>query len=168
MIGVDGKLAVAAVDQDAEFHASRPAHVYQGVESGARRPAGVENVIHQNHVLGLDRKRRCLLVDHGLGVHGRQVVPVERDVERRHRGRHFFDLPDLPRQTFRQRDSTPANAHEHQPLGAVVPFDDLIGKAQERAVDLRGRHQLSFFANPCLRASVFPCWSIFHRDPRAL
>src|SRR6266404_6597275 len=43
--GLDGQLAMAAINQAAKLHAARPAVVKERVERGARGAAGVEHVV---------------------------------------------------------------------------------------------------------------------------
>ena len=54
--GFDGKLAVPAVDQDAEANAFRAAQVEQAVHRGANRAAGVEHVVDDDQIAVIDRE----------------------------------------------------------------------------------------------------------------
>ena len=55
--GLDGQLAVAAVDEHQQLHARRAAVVEQRVQRGAHGAAGVEHVVHEDDVLARARRR---------------------------------------------------------------------------------------------------------------
>ena len=68
--GLDGQLAMAAVDQHQQLHARRAAVIEQRVERRADGAAGVEHVVHQDDVLALHREGDLGGADHRLDVHG--------------------------------------------------------------------------------------------------
>ena len=55
VVGPDRQLAVAAVDEDRELHARRPAVVEERVDRRADRAARVEDVVDEDD----RRRRRC-------------------------------------------------------------------------------------------------------------
>jgi hypothetical protein len=47
---------------------------------------------------------------------------------------------------LRERDAAALDAYEAEVGTSVVLFDDLVGEANQGALDLRGRHEAAFFA----------------------
>ena len=60
MVGADGQFTVAAVDHDGEPDDARAPEVHDGIEGRADGPAGVEDVIDQDHHLVVDAGARQL------------------------------------------------------------------------------------------------------------
>src|SRR5919198_5017572 len=56
VVGADRELAVAAVDEDGELDAVRPAVVEQRLDRGADRPPRVEDVVDEHDGLPLERE----------------------------------------------------------------------------------------------------------------
>ena len=77
----DGQFAMAAVDQHQQLHARRASLIEQRVERRADGAAGIEHVVHQNHVLAGDWERDVGRVQHRLMRDRGKVVTVEIDVE---------------------------------------------------------------------------------------
>src|SRR5437870_5324050 len=82
-VGSDRKLAVTAIDEDRELHASRASVVEERLDSSADRPAGVEDVVDEHHRPALERKvergavHHRLRVQRGAAVADEHVVAVE-------------------------------------------------------------------------------------------
>ena len=112
----------------------RPAEVDDRVERGADGPAREQDVVDEDHRLGLDGERDVRSADHRGPAHA-QVVAVERDVERADRQRGAVDLGDLRGQAVREADAAGAQADERQILGAAVLLEDLVGDAGEGPVE---------------------------------
>src|SRR5919199_373009 len=74
------QLPVAAVDEDRQPNGGGPPELEQRVHSGARRPAGVEDVVHEDDRLAGHFEGHAAAPH--LGVFLLQVVAVERDVQR--------------------------------------------------------------------------------------
>ena len=53
---------------------------------------------------------------------------------------------DLGGQPLRQRNAAPADADEGELVQVLGLFQNLVGQADQRPVDLRRAHQLGFFA----------------------
>src|SRR2546427_596696 len=130
----DRQLAVPAVDQARELDGGRPAEVDDGVERRADRPAGEEDVVHEDHRLVLDRERDVGPADHRRAAHA-QVVAVERDVERPDREGRAVDLGDLGGEAMRETHAARSQPDERQVLGAAVLLEDLGGDAGEGPVE---------------------------------
>ena len=86
VVGPDGQLAVAAVDEHGQLDARGSAEVDQLVERGADRAAGEEDVVDEHHGAAVDREEDVGALGDGLRGQAREVVPVERDVEGADRG----------------------------------------------------------------------------------
>ena len=82
VVGAQRQLAVAAVDEHRELHGAGPADVAQGVERGAHRAAGVEDVVDEDDQRAVDAALGNRGVLQRAGRLGVEVVAVERDVER--------------------------------------------------------------------------------------
>ena len=81
VVGPDGQLAVAAVDQDGELHQRRAPVVEERVDRGPDRAPRVEDVVHQDHgALG------DVEVEHRLAHHRHGAAAPAADARRR-RGR---------------------------------------------------------------------------------
>ena len=139
--GLDGQLAMAAVDQHGQLHAARPAMVEERVQRGADGAAGVEHIVADHHVAALhieaDRSRRNHRANAGRG----EIVAVKLDIEHARVHGPLFDAGDQLAQPFRQRNAAALDPHQGQILAAVALFHDLVGQAHQGALNLRGRHQ---------------------------
>ena len=81
IIRADGKLPVAAVDQNGELHLGRAPVVGERIESGADGAAGEEDVVHENDVGAIDGERDVAFLELRVRVKVLEIVAVERDVE---------------------------------------------------------------------------------------
>ena len=143
-----------AIDQHHELDGSRPAEVDERVERGPDRPAGVEDVVHEQDALVVDRKGNLRLADERLRADGRahEVVAIERDVERA--GRHLVtgNLVNGVRNPARQRHAARADADEGDLFEAAVAFEDFVRDSREAAghpVRIENdRHHHLFAASP--------------------
>ena len=92
IVGPDRQLAVAAVDEDGKLDALGAAEVDHGVEGGADRPAGEEDVVDEDDALAGDVEGDVAGRDLDAGAAGREVVAVEADVEDADGQSAFLDL----------------------------------------------------------------------------
>ena len=163
MVGPDRQLAVAAIDQDGEADRLRPAEVDQRVHRRPDRPARVQHVVDEDDRPAIDaRRQRRALDDRLLGDH-RQVVAVERDVERPDRDLDPLVLGDRGRDPAGERDAATLDPDEQQAVGPGLLLDDLVGQADRRAADLVRGHDLtaahrSFPASPGLPGGLTGPW----------
>ena len=141
------QLAMAAVDQHQKLHARRPAVIEQRIERGANRAAGVQDVVDQNNVLALHRKRDVGRAHHRLDIDGRQVVAVQVDVQDAGRNLTAFECLDLSRQPLRQRNAPAADADERELIEVLGLLEYFVRQPHQRPVDLRSAHELGFFAD---------------------
>src|SRR6266851_4854872 len=70
-VGVNGKLAMAAIDQHCQHDGTRTSEIDQRVESGANSAAGIENIVDQNHDFVVDRLGKLRRLDDRLRRDGR-------------------------------------------------------------------------------------------------
>ena len=103
VVGSDGQLAVAAVDQDGELDELRPSQVAEGVERGADRATGEQHVVDEHDPAPVDPFRRHVGVLEGAGGSQPQVVAVHRHVQRADRDGAALDVGDAGREPGRQR-----------------------------------------------------------------
>ena len=133
VVGADRQLAVAAVDEHGQLDAGRPAEVDQLVERGAHRPAGEQYVVDEHDRAPVDREEDVGALRDRLRGEAREVVPVQRDVERADGGLGARRLRDRPREAPGERHAAGAHAHEGQLLHVGVALEDLVRDAGERA-----------------------------------
>jgi hypothetical protein len=132
-VGVDRQLAPAAVDEHRERDPRRPAEVRELVEGGAHRAAGVEHVVDDHHARAVDAAGERRAAHDRARADRLEVVAVERDVERAER--HLDALGRVHRagEPLRDLDAAALDPDEHEPVGAGVELDDLVGHALDRA-----------------------------------
>ena len=94
MVRADRQLAVAAVDEHREPDRLRPPEVHEGVHRGADRPAGVQDVVDEDDRAPVDPRRQLRALDDRLLGDQREVIAVERDVERTDRHLDAFVFQD--------------------------------------------------------------------------
>ena len=80
-VGLDRQLAVAAVDQDGQADARRPAEVADRVQRRADGPAGEQDVVDQDDLGAVDVERDLGPAQDRPAVALAEVVAVERDVD---------------------------------------------------------------------------------------
>ena len=88
-----------------------------------------------------DRELRAL--DDGLLGDEREVVAVERDVERPDRHGRALVLGDGVGDAAGERDAPALDPDEQQAVGAGLLLDDLVGEPDRRAADLVRGHDLT-------------------------
>ena len=133
----DRQFAPAAVHEDGEFDAARPAMVEKLVERGLHRAAGVEDIVHKDdsraiHVVRDDGRRKFL----GDGV-AADVVAVKRDVDRagaRSKARFF----QLRGEALGEDDAAVGYPQEQQAGGFPVALGDGGSDPGDRLVDRFG------------------------------
>ncbi len=113
-----------------ELHGAGPAQLEQRVERGAHRAPGEQHVVDEHDHLPRD------VGDLG-GTEGRDrsqadVVPVEGNVEGPDRHGDTFEGGDRVGEPPGQRDPPGVHPDEHDRLGAVIAFDDLVRDPRQR------------------------------------
>src|SRR5947209_8366997 len=145
-VRLNRKLAVllAAVNEDGELDAARPAEVNQLVERRADGAPRVEHVVNEEDVSAFDINGQVRAVDDGVRADGREVVAVERDVHDADGRALAFEVGDLVGQAMGERHAAPLDADEVEVARAVVLLDDLGGEPGQRAVDPHAVHDARF------------------------
>ena len=152
VVGPDRQLAVATVDEHGQLDASRPAEVDQLVE---RRPYGAsreEHVVDHDHRAAVDGEHDVGALRDRLRGEAREIVTVERDVQRAHRRFVSGGLADELRQPARERHATAADAHQREPPGVRMALDDLVRDPGESAGHAARVHQ----DGACQGAAMLP------------
>src|SRR5215218_9122344 len=122
VVGADGQLAVAAISEHGELDAFGAAEVEQGLDCGADRSAGVEDVVDEHDRPPFEREAELRRADDRLGVQRRlaaadaDVVAVEGDVDGADVETHAGALLDQPAQPVRERDAAGMDADEGDPV----------------------------------------------------
>ena len=146
VLGLDGKFAVASVDEDEELDGFGASVVEEGVEGGADRSAGEENIVHEDDVATGDVEADVTFFDHRAYVAGGEVVAVEADVEDAGVDGMALNGADDFGDALGDGNAAALDADQAQIGSAVIALNDLVGEADEGAVDLRGRKKTAFFA----------------------
>src|SRR5205085_962437 len=141
VVGPDGQLAVTAVDHDCELDRSRAPEGGEGVEGGAHRATGEEDVVDQHDDPAAEVEGD---VGHRLGQHRAQadVVAIERHVERPHRHVGAVDVLQDSGQPVGDGDASGLEADDHHVVETVVALDDLVGDTHDRPPQVVGVHDL--------------------------
>ena len=140
VLGFDGHFAMSAVNQDAQRDALGAAEVEQAVHGGTDGTTGVEDVIDEDQVHGINAERDVGGLQDGLGSNLRKVVAVQSDIEEAHGDFDAVDAAHGPGNALGERNTTAADTDESKIACAATLFHDLMGKALQSPIDLRGRH----------------------------
>src|SRR5487761_911053 len=141
--GFDGQLTMAAVDEHAKTDAAGATEIEKAVHGGAHGASGIENVIDEEQVSIVDRKRNFARLDNGLRRDGGKIVAVESNVERAHRNFRLGRRADGFREALSERDTATANSDERQILCASRFFDDFMRQTFEGAANFVRGHELA-------------------------
>src|SRR6185437_9830875 len=133
-VGAYGQLAPAAIHEHREPNARGTAEVGELVERRANGAAGVQDIVHDDHMLGADVPGDIGWTDHGTRPDGLQIVAIERDVERATRDVHVLALLHHGGETIGELHAAALDANEHEAVGAIIELDDLVCHAAERAI----------------------------------
>ena len=93
-------------------------------------------------MVAVEVERQVGALDDRLLGDQREVVAVERDVERADREADALMLRDRVGEPMGERDAAALDADEREALGAGVLLDDLVADADGRAPNLLGGHDL--------------------------
>ena len=133
-VGTDREFAVPAVDEDGEADGARPAEVVHAVEGGTHRASRHQDVVDEDDRLALDVgevARLGLRLDPAL----REVVAVERDVERADRRPGALDRLDLVGDAACKDGPAALDADEDEAARALVRLHDLVRDPPHGAAD---------------------------------
>ncbi len=135
-VGADRKLAVSAVDKDRQADGARTSVVDEGVHRGADSAAGKEHIVDEDDHATVDRERDLRLAHDGRVSDPRQVVAIERDVDRAERDFHTLVRPDGRVDTGGERITARANTDDGQKGEVTVTLDDLVRDPRDGPADV--------------------------------
>src|SRR5688572_2590312 len=126
-IGLDRQFAVlaATVDQYGELDLFRAAEIHKLVESGADRPAGVEDIVDEDDYLALEVFFQFGPVDDRAGPDRGEIVAVERDIDYSVDRGLPFQFADLIADAFGERHAAAADADNVEVFRPLIRFYDL-------------------------------------------
>ena len=126
---------MAAVGEHGELHARRAPELEEGVDRGADRAAGVEDVVDEDDGAALEVEVELGVADDRLcaarrlaGAHV-DVVAVEGDVELAELDRLARALFDQVVQAARERHPAAPDPDQRDRVELLVPLDHLVGDA---------------------------------------
>src|SRR5262249_3407 len=144
VIGTNGELAVAAVDQDGELDRLRAPEVDQRVHRGARGAAREEHVVDEEDAPAFDGEGDGGSLHAGrlqAAVEGVPLACAVDDPERNQRT--ALDLLQRTAQPLREVHAARADADQGQTLGVTVALDHLVRDPRERPLDGLAVHHLA-------------------------
>lgn len=147
IIGFDGKLPMAPVNQNAELNRLGSSIIKQCIHGRTNRASGVQHVVHEHDRQVHNRKMNFGPLNYRLGRNSGEVVAVKIDIQIPYRHLYFFEFKDRFRQPVGQRNTAPTDTDKSQVFGSVIAFNNLMRQPIQSPLDLVGRHDLSFFAN---------------------
>src|SRR5688500_2252386 len=145
VVRLDRELPVPPVDQDREADGAGTPEVDDAVESRANRPAGVEDVVAQQHRSLVQIELDLGLLQNGLRGDGRQIVAVERDVERSDGKRLPHEVRKARRKPRRQRDAARADADEREAGEVLLALGDFVRHPVDHPADALRVEDLRLF-----------------------
>ena len=138
IVRFDGKLSVAAVDQNGEFDAIRAAEVDDGIHGRPDGPAGIKDIIDEDNLFAVGGEGDIRGSDNRVGADTGPVIPVQGNVDIAFGDVDSLDFTNLGLKTLGQEDPSSLNADEGESVGAVVGFQNLMRHPGKNAVDVRG------------------------------
>src|SRR5439155_17130327 len=110
--GFDRELPVPAIHQHRQLDLARASQVDQAVHGGPDRPAGEEDVVHQDHLEVCDVERDVGPAQHRVLFPRVQIVTIEGDIQVADGNRRPFDLLELFGEPFGEVHAAGPNAHQ--------------------------------------------------------
>jgi len=140
-VGPYRQLAVTAIDEHGQTDRARPAVVDERVHRGADGAPGEQHVIYENDDLVVDREVQGRLADDRRVADARQIVPVERDVERPERDGRVLVRTDRIAQPDGQDVAARTDTNDGETGEVAVAFDDLVRDPRDGATNIVGPEQ---------------------------
>ena len=146
-----------AVDHHGQPDACRAAKADDGLHRGARRAAGVDDVVHKDDGLSGDRRGELRRPHLRQIAELAQVVAVQRDIQRLDRRPDAAEALHEPGQLLGQRNAAPQDADEQNLLRLRIVLQYLMRQAAQGALK-RGciRDLNSLHGFPSRRAQKCP------------
>ena len=155
VIGLDGELAVAAVDQHRQLNGQRTPEIRERVHGGANGASGVQHVIHQHHVPGVERAgNMCRLQRPALA--GLEVVAVERDVDGADGDLGAGVFLDEGAEPHGQRHAAGADADEDEARRRGMACANRAADAPQRLLNAWSVQHLTLTGQPCPSSHLQP------------
>ncbi len=139
-VGPDRELSMAAIDQDGKPDDPRPTvigEVGQGSPNGA---AGEQDVVNQHDRPIFDIERELGRPDDRVCRELREVVAIERDIERPDPDSSTSGRLDLVCQPMRDDCTPPLDPDKGHAVGHAVARHDLVRETCDRLTDVSGVH----------------------------
>ena len=148
-----------AVDHHGQPDACRAAKADDGLHRGARRAAGVDNVIHKDDGLSGNRRRELRRPHLRQIAELAQVVAVQRDIQRLDRRPDAAEALHEPGQLLGQRNAAPQDADEQNLLRLRIVLQYLMRQAAQGALKrgcIRNINSLHMVFPPAGRKNALP------------
>ena len=129
---------MTAIHEHRKLDHLRPAIIVERVEGRPDRPAGIEDIVHENDDFRLEIKREFGLAHLGIRTDLAQVVTVHRDIESPEGRFHAGDFEKFFLEPFGKEDATGPDANKSKGFDIFMMFENLVGHARKRAVDACG------------------------------
>jgi hypothetical protein len=140
-VGAYRELAVTAIDKHRETDRAGAAIVDERIHRGPDGASGEQNVIHENDDLVVDREVQRRLADDRRVADAREVVPIERDVERTEWNGRVLVRADGVAQPDGQDVAARADTDDGETGEFAVAFDDLVRDPGNGATNIVGPEQ---------------------------
>jgi len=140
-VGAYRELAVPAIDEHRETDRAGPPVVDERVHRGADGASGEQHVVHENDDLVVDREVQRRLADDRRIADAREVVAVERDVQRAERDGRVLVGADRVAQPDGQDVAARADTDDGETGEFAVTFDDLVRDPRDGATNIVGPEQ---------------------------
>jgi len=132
---------VTAIDQHRETDRARSAVVDERVHGGADGASGEQHVIHEDDDLVVDGEVERRLADDRRVADAREVVAVERDVERTEWDGRVLVRADRVAKPDGQDVAARADTDDGEAGEFAVAFDDLVRDPGDGATNIVGPEQ---------------------------
>jgi hypothetical protein len=140
-VGAYGELAVTAIDEHRETDRAGPTVINERVHRGADGASGEQHVIHENDDLVVDREVQRRLADDRRIADAREIVAVERDVERAERNGRVLVRAYRIAKPDGQDVAARADTDDGETREFAVAFDDLVSDPRDGATNVVGPEQ---------------------------
>ena len=132
---------MTAIDDHRETDRAGPPVVDKRVHRGADGASGEQHVINENDDLVIDREVQRRLANDRRVADTREVVPVERDVERAERDGRILVRADRVAKPDGQDIAARAETDDGETGELAVAFDDLVRDPGDGATNIVGPEQ---------------------------
>lgn len=130
------KLTMPAINQRKQLYPPRASMIEKRIERGAHGASCVENIIDKNDVPSVYIETQVAGVEDWANIFCRKVIPVKADVQHAHIDWLLLDAANQRRQSSGQRNAAPLHAYQAEVVGAIILFDNLVGKPDQRPLNL--------------------------------